>query len=34
MDINIYPINNKTDNFLEKYIFNRKTKLEKNIILY
>ena len=28
-DINIYPINNKTDHLLDKYIFNRKNSKKK-----
>ena len=32
MDINIYPINNKTNQFLEKYIFDRKKGEIKGVI--
>ena len=33
-DLNIYPINNKTDYFLEKYIFNRKKKKQKKVCIF
>ena len=33
-DINFYPINNKTDYFLEKYIFNRKKKKQKKVCIF